>query len=129
MRISDWSSDVCSSDLPRTLRNSLDDARKDAVAANAPWAIIGGDRPDIPVHRRLCAAVAELGYVSGERRDRRVEDDRAASVRQHVRQRLLGGDEAAEHGGSHRRQEYLGIEGKEVGIARGGIKEIGRAHV
>src|SRR3546814_7177649 len=66
---------------PRTLRNSLDDARKDAVAANAPWAIIGGDRPDIPVHRRFCAAVAELGYVSGERRDRRVEDDRAASVR------------------------------------------------
>src|SRR3546814_6732826 len=49
-------------------------------------------------------------------------DDRAASVRQHVRQRLLGGDEAAEHGGSHRRQEYLGIEGKEVGIAPGGIK-------
>src|SRR3546814_10885265 len=47
--------------------------------------------------------------------------DLAASVRQHVRQRLLGGDEAAEHGGSHRRQEYLGIEGKEVGIARGGI--------
>src|SRR3546814_12737622 len=29
---------------PRTLRNSLDDARKDAVAANAPWAIIGGDQ-------------------------------------------------------------------------------------
>src|SRR3546814_6098284 len=26
------------------------------------------------------------------------------------------------HGGSHRRQEYLGIEGKEVGIAPGGIK-------
>src|SRR3546814_6899590 len=54
---------------PRTLRNSLDDARKDAVAANAPWAIIRGDCPDIPVHRRFCAAVAELGYVSGERRD------------------------------------------------------------
>src|SRR3546814_13320953 len=66
---------------PRTLRNSLDDARKDAVAANAPWAIIGGDRPDIPVHRRFCAAVAELGYVSGERRARRVDDDRRAEER------------------------------------------------
>src|SRR3546814_14955641 len=54
------------------------------------------------VHRRFCAAVAELGYVSGERRDRRFEDDRAASVRQHVRQRLLGGDEAAEHGGDRK---------------------------
>src|SRR3546814_15230836 len=106
---------------PRTLRNSLDDARKDAVAANAPWAVIGGDRLDIPVHRRLCAAVAELGYVSGERRDRRVDDDRAASVRQHVRQRLLGGDEAAAHGGSSRRQESPGIE---IGTRRAG-KECG----
>src|SRR3546814_3012050 len=83
MRISDWSSDVCSSDLPEIGRK-----RDPAFKLDAPGLGIGGHRIRLGVDRRhrllvrpVGAAVAPLGlaflYASG--------------VRQHVIKQVAGG--------------------------------------
>src|SRR3546814_5214050 len=55
LRISDWSSDVCSSDLPGLDLDSDDDA----------WAAIGGDpaHPQHGMHRLLAGLGVERGAV------------------------------------------------------------------
>src|SRR3546814_7500426 len=68
MRISDWSSDVCSSDLDRTEVPMTDDEQARVAALEAESEALceqWSDVPDVPaeVHARIDAIDAELGAL------------------------------------------------------------------
>src|SRR3546814_13713727 len=69
MRISDWSSDVCSSDLPREIRNGMN---RLADAAKQPQAGCAQMRALI-VHRNLIEKCVDRRAKAGERRHRPLE--------------------------------------------------------
>src|SRR3546814_4695074 len=73
MRISDWSSDVCSSDLSFCDRNRLADVENatrdigciDLQHHRARIGLVGGQRDDVRLHRQAGGAVAGLGVGGG----------------------------------------------------------------
>src|SRR3546814_7360284 len=67
MRISDWSSDVCSSDLPI----NIEDEMKSAYIDYSMSVIVSRALPDVrdglkPVHRRVLYGMLDLGLTSGK---------------------------------------------------------------
>src|SRR3546814_3318139 len=115
MRISDWSSDVCSSDLPHDV-----DHRLDRIAEH---------RPPVVQAEQLYRTVP-LGQRGGVNREDSVADlglDRARALEQRQRRHLL---DALDHRQADAAHALAGIaEQQELRRAARTCLEIGRAHV
>src|SRR3546814_6300169 len=61
MRISDWSSDVCSSDLGAVGGGALDAVRERAGSTSRPEAVVGGEPRAEPRQGAVGGAVARAG--------------------------------------------------------------------
>src|SRR3546814_4084590 len=63
MRISDWSSDVCSSDLNAVLVRSMSMARRieaEFITRRIPYSVVGGIRIDEAAHIKDLLSIARL---------------------------------------------------------------------
>src|SRR3546814_8386578 len=119
MRISDWSSDVCSSDLALFLEDVLDQPRQ-ALRTLAEDAFGGTDQIVLLVGRAIVGGNVGGGHVGGGVGGRRAAIDR------HLARLLIAGRKVAvvrlvrRRGARHRRRRR---------IVEVGIDQIGRAHV
>src|SRR3546814_9635558 len=97
MRISDWSSDVCSSDLRCQRTPRADDRRADSLAS------IEHDAEPAAFPGQATSDGARLQAARGRRPawhrvpDRRTPAQGPSGLRQHSRQRVLGAGRSEEH--------------------------------
>src|SRR3546814_2854877 len=70
MRISDWSSDVCSSDLPDTLQG-LDDLLARRPGQVATWLSWMRNAPQSPAARNILRLIERLAYIRALRSEAR----------------------------------------------------------